>query len=117
MPAVPAIFKGIPQMTKYIRKYIQKPPIFDVKIQIYIKIYIKIQSFFQYLEQKICSKYHSKVGVKVGGNALFLIRIHAHAINEIRPVIISIHNSNELLCSNFDLPNSTCVSVREVKVK
>ena len=95
MPAVPAIFKGIPQMAKYIRKYIQKPPIFDVKMQIYKKIYIKIQSFFQYLEQKICSKYHSKVGVKVRGNALFLIRIHAHAINEIRPVIISIHDSHK----------------------
>lgn len=104
-------------MTKYIRKYIQKPPIFDVKIQIYIKIYIKIQSFFKYLEQKICSKHHSKVGGKVGVNVLFLIRIHAHVVNKMRPVIISIRNSNKLLYSTFDLPNPTCVFVREVKVK
>ena len=52
MPAVPAIFKGIPQMAKYIRKYIQKPPIFGVKIQINIKIYREIQNVFSVFRTK-----------------------------------------------------------------
>src|SRR5699024_12868669 len=78
---------------------------------------LKSKTFFQYLEQKICSKHHSKVGGKVGVNVLFLIRIHAHVVNKMRPVIISIRNSNKLLYSTFDLPNPTCVFVREVKVK
>src|SRR5699024_11918259 len=68
---------------------------------------LKSKTFFQYLEQKICSKHHSKVGGKVGVNVLFLIRIHAHVVNKMRPVIISIRNSNKLLYSTFDLPNPT----------
>src|SRR5699024_11445570 len=62
---------------------------------------LKSKTFFQYLEQKICSKHHSKVGGKVGVNVLFLIRIHAHVVNKMRPVIISIRNSNKLLYSTF----------------
>src|SRR5699024_12639884 len=73
----------------------------------------KSKTFFQYLEQKICSKHHSKVGGKVGVNVLFLIRIHAHVVNKMRPVIISLRNSNKLLYSTFDLPKIGRASCRE----
>jgi len=61
------------------------------------------------------SKYHSKVGVNVGVISFFNLETMHTCQNKNRPGIISIRHSNKLLCSTFDLPNPTCVSVREVK--